>query len=78
MFLLQIIPNSFLANPHTSATFATILVKFLLNKLEDMGSMLRVMIFRIMCKNCCEMPVKRPNYVNVEKFLIHVGERQLL
>jgi len=37
-YALQIIPNSFLANPHTSATFATILVKFLLNKLEDMGT----------------------------------------
>eukprot|EP00794_Sanderia_malayensis_P003404 gene3404-3894_t len=37
-YALQIIPNSFLANPHTSATFATILVRFLLNKLEHMGT----------------------------------------
>ncbi|EDO27431.1 predicted protein, partial [Nematostella vectensis] len=33
-----IIPNSFLANPNTSATFATILVKFLLERLDQMGS----------------------------------------
>ncbi|XP_046847243.1 transformation/transcription domain-associated protein-like isoform X2 [Xenia sp. Carnegie-2017] len=37
-FALQIIPNSFLANPHTSATFATILMHFLLNKLDEMGT----------------------------------------
>ncbi|XP_028408078.1 transformation/transcription domain-associated protein-like isoform X2 [Dendronephthya gigantea] len=37
-FALQIIPNSFLANPHTSATFATILMQFLLNKLDEMGT----------------------------------------
>ncbi|XP_065666832.1 transformation/transcription domain-associated protein isoform X3 [Hydra vulgaris] len=37
-YAFQIIPNSFLANPHTSATFATILVDFLLGKLKDMGT----------------------------------------
>ncbi|XP_048580263.1 transformation/transcription domain-associated protein isoform X2 [Nematostella vectensis] len=37
-YALQIIPNSFLANPNTSATFATILVKFLLERLDQMGS----------------------------------------
>lgn len=38
-YAFQIIPNSFLANPNTSATFATILVNFLLGRLKDMGSM---------------------------------------
>lgn len=37
-FSCQIIPNSFLANPNTSATFATILVRFLLDRLDEMGS----------------------------------------
>ena len=37
-YAFQIIPNSFLANPNTSATFATILVNFLLGKLKDMGT----------------------------------------
>ncbi|KAJ7354743.1 hypothetical protein OS493_030520 [Desmophyllum pertusum] len=37
-YALQIIPNSFLANPNTSATFATILVRFLLDRLDEMGS----------------------------------------
>nr|XP_018666778.1 transformation/transcription domain-associated protein isoform X1 [Ciona intestinalis]XP_018666779.1 transformation/transcription domain-associated protein isoform X2 [Ciona intestinalis] len=36
-YALQIVANSFLASPHTSATFATILVEFLLERLEDMG-----------------------------------------
>lgn len=39
-FSCQIIPNSFLANPNTSATFATILVRFLLDRLDEMGSKL--------------------------------------
>ena len=39
-FFCQIIPNSFLANPNTSATFATILVRFLLDRLDEMGSKL--------------------------------------
>lgn len=37
-YAFQIIPNSFLANPNTSATFATILVNFLLGRLKDMGT----------------------------------------
>lgn len=37
-YALQIIPNSFLANPNTSATFATILVRFLLDRLDEMGT----------------------------------------
>ncbi|XP_014681160.1 PREDICTED: transformation/transcription domain-associated protein-like [Priapulus caudatus] len=37
-YTLQIVANSFLANPTTSATFATILVEYLLERLEDMGS----------------------------------------
>ncbi|KAL9966032.1 hypothetical protein ACROYT_G024040 [Oculina patagonica] len=37
-YALQIIPNSFLANPNTSATFATILVRFLLDRLNEMGT----------------------------------------
>ncbi|XP_026839331.1 transcription-associated protein 1 isoform X2 [Drosophila erecta] len=35
---LQVIANSFLANPTTSPLFATVLVEYLLNKMEDMGS----------------------------------------
>ncbi|XP_033101198.1 transformation/transcription domain-associated protein-like isoform X1 [Anneissia japonica] len=37
-FPLQIVANAFLANPTTSATFATILVEYLLNRLEEMGT----------------------------------------
>ncbi|XP_052826902.1 transformation/transcription domain-associated protein [Octopus bimaculoides] len=37
-YALQIIANSFLANNTTSATFATILVEFLLARMEEMGS----------------------------------------
>ncbi|XP_033731686.1 transformation/transcription domain-associated protein-like, partial [Pecten maximus] len=37
-YALQIVANSFLANPTTSATFATILVDYLLARLEEMGS----------------------------------------
>ena len=33
----QIVSNSFLANPTTSATFATILVEYLLARMEEMG-----------------------------------------
>eukprot|EP00118_Oscarella_pearsei_P018052 m.182608 g.182608 ORF g.182608 m.182608 type:complete len:3843 (+) comp39295_c0_seq28:119-11647(+) len=36
-YALQIIPNTFLANPNTSATFATVMVHFLLEKMEEMG-----------------------------------------
>lgn len=34
----QIVANSFLANPTTSALFATILVEYLLDRLPEMGS----------------------------------------
>lgn len=37
-YTLQVVANSFLANPTTSASFATILVEYLLERLEDMGS----------------------------------------
>ncbi|XP_041366452.1 transformation/transcription domain-associated protein-like [Gigantopelta aegis] len=37
-YALQIVANSFLANLQTSATFATILVEYLLDRLEEMGS----------------------------------------
>ncbi|XP_070565955.1 transformation/transcription domain-associated protein-like isoform X2 [Ptychodera flava] len=37
-YALQIVANSFLANPTTSATFATILVEYLLDRLEEMGT----------------------------------------
>ncbi|XP_052799623.1 transformation/transcription domain-associated protein-like isoform X2 [Mya arenaria] len=37
-YALQIVANTFLANPATSATFATILVEYLLARLEEMGS----------------------------------------
>jgi hypothetical protein len=36
-YALQIVANSFLANPTTSPTFATILVEYLLKRLEEMG-----------------------------------------
>ncbi len=36
-YALQVIANSFLANPTTSATFATILVEYLLARLQEMG-----------------------------------------
>ena len=36
-YALQIVPNSFLANPTTSPTFAAILLKFLLSRMEKMG-----------------------------------------
>lgn len=35
---LQVIANSFLANPTTSPLFATVLVEFLLERMEEMGS----------------------------------------
>lgn len=35
---LQVVANSFLANPSTSAVFATILVEYLLAHMEEMGS----------------------------------------
>lgn len=35
---LQIIANSFLANPATSPLFATVLVEYLLERMEEMGS----------------------------------------
>ena len=37
-YALQLIANSFLANLTTSATFATILVEYLLERMEEMGS----------------------------------------
>ncbi|KAI8515281.1 hypothetical protein Bbelb_060940, partial [Branchiostoma belcheri] len=37
-YALQIVANTFLANPSTSATFATILVDYLLDRLEEIGS----------------------------------------
>ena len=36
-YALQIVANSFLANSTTSATFATILVEYLLVRMEEMG-----------------------------------------
>ena len=36
-YALQIIPNSFLANPTTSPAFASILLQFLLTRMEKMG-----------------------------------------
>lgn len=38
----QIVANSFLANPTTSALFATILVEYLLDRLPEMGSNLEL------------------------------------
>lgn len=35
---VKVVANSFLANPSTSAVFATILVEYLLNHMEEMGS----------------------------------------
>lgn len=35
---LQVIANSFLANPQTSPLFATVLVEYLLERMEEMGS----------------------------------------
>ena len=37
-YALQVVANSFLANTTTSATFATILVEYLLARLDEMGS----------------------------------------
>lgn len=37
-YALQIVANSFLANPSTSSVFATILVEYLLERMEEMGS----------------------------------------
>jgi len=42
MNCLQIVANSFLANLSTSATFATILVEYLLKHMEEMGCKLDV------------------------------------
>ena len=36
-YALQIIANSFLSNPSTSSTFATLLINFLLSRMEEMG-----------------------------------------
>ena len=36
-YALQIIPNSFLANPTTSPAFASILLQFLLSRMKKMG-----------------------------------------
>lgn len=36
-YALQIIPNAFLANSTTTTAFATILIGFLLERLEEMG-----------------------------------------
>lgn len=36
-YSIQVVANSFLANVQTSATFATILVDFLLTRLPEMG-----------------------------------------
>ncbi|OXB82719.1 UNVERIFIED_CONTAM: hypothetical protein H355_000417 [Colinus virginianus] len=41
-YALQIVANSFLANPTTSALFATILVEYLLDRLPEMGSNLEL------------------------------------
>jgi len=37
-FALQIVGNSFLANPSTSPTFATVMVEYLLQHMAEMGS----------------------------------------
>lgn len=37
-FTLQIVGNSFLSNPTTSPIFATVLVEYLLERMEEMGS----------------------------------------
>ena len=42
MVCLQIVANSFLANLSTSATFATILVEYLLKHMEEMGCKMHV------------------------------------
>jgi transformation/transcription domain-associated protein len=37
-FALQVVGNSFLSNPTTSPIFATVLVEYLLERMEEMGS----------------------------------------
>lgn len=37
-YALQIVVNSFLSNPGTSPVFATVLVEYLLGKMEEMGN----------------------------------------
>ena len=48
-YALQIIPNSLLANPTTSPTFASILLTFLLKRMENMGGVCGVCVCVCVC-----------------------------
>ena len=51
-YALQVILNTFLANPGTSATFATILLNFLLKRMKEMGctlTLLTAYVYTLLC-----------------------------
>ena len=50
-YALQIVANAFLANLSTSSTFATILINFLLGRMEEMGCKLSILWF--LCMSVC-------------------------
>lgn len=63
---LQTVPNTLLANPATSPIFATILVEYLLERMEEMGSNLErsnlyLKLFKLVFGSVSLFPLENEN-----------------
>ncbi|KAH8404548.1 hypothetical protein KR009_006495 [Drosophila setifemur] len=82
---LQVIANSFLANPTTSPLFATVLVEYLLDKMEDMGSNLErsnlyLRLFKLVFGSVSLFPVENEQMLrpHLHKIVIRSMELALI
>ncbi|XP_044312545.1 transcription-associated protein 1 isoform X1 [Drosophila rhopaloa] len=82
---LQVIANSFLANPTTSPLFATVLVEYLLEKMEEMGSNLErsnlyLRLFKLVFGSVSLFPVENEQMLrpHLHKIVIRSMELALI
>ncbi|XP_041565949.1 transcription-associated protein 1 isoform X6 [Drosophila elegans] len=82
---LQVIANSFLANPTTSPLFATVLVEYLLDKMEEMGtnlerSNLYLRLFKLVFGSVSLFPVENEQMLrpHLHKIVIRSMELALI
>ncbi|ALC42664.1 Nipped-A [Drosophila busckii] len=82
---LQVIANSFLANPTTSPLFATVLVEYLLDKMEEMGSNLErsnlyLRLFKLVFGSVSLFPVENEQMLrpHLHKIVIRSMELALI
>ena len=73
-YALQVILNTFLANPGTSATFATILLNFLLKRMKEMGCMLALLtayMYTLLCSGLLGVLLHLHIYIPTCVLIVH-------